>query len=95
MTPTEAFARARDTLLRHRTDYEAARREFRWPELDRWNWARDWFDVVAKDNRQTALWLVDESGSEARLSYAELADRSSRTAAYLRRLGVGHGDTAS
>ena len=27
------------------TDYEAARRDFRWPELDRFNWALDWFDA--------------------------------------------------
>jgi len=29
--PTEAFRTARDTLLRHRTDYEAARAAFSWP----------------------------------------------------------------
>src|SRR5258706_452234 len=33
MTPTEAFVRARDALLAHRDDLDAARAVFRWPEL--------------------------------------------------------------
>ena len=47
---TGAFRAARDLLLRHRDDYESARREFTWPELDGFNWAVDWFDVIARDN---------------------------------------------
>jgi acetyl-CoA synthetase len=35
-------------LLPHRIDYEAAVRNFRWPEFDRFNWALDWFDVIAR-----------------------------------------------
>jgi acetyl-CoA synthetase len=30
---------ARNFLLRRREDYETAYREFRWPTLDRFNWA--------------------------------------------------------
>jgi acetyl-CoA synthetase len=36
-----AFLAARDLMLRHRADYNSALREFRWPVLDRFNWARD------------------------------------------------------
>ena len=43
---TEAFRAARDFLLEHRTDYEAAVRDFRWPDLDHFNWALDWFDHI-------------------------------------------------
>jgi len=70
MTPTRAFLQARDFLLRHRVDYDTAYREFRWPKLDEFNWALDYFDIQAKDNEVPALWIVDEGGSEQKLSYA-------------------------
>jgi acetyl-CoA synthetase len=89
--PTDAFRRARDFLQRHRTDYEAAL-GFQWPALDRFNWALDWFDVIAEGNRRTALHLVQDDGAETKLSYAELAERSNRIAVYLRRHGVQRGD---
>ena len=47
---TAAFRAARDLLLRHREDYGAAIREFAWPELDEFNWALDWFDVIAAEH---------------------------------------------
>src|SRR5579859_5211659 len=47
---TGAFRAARDLLLRYRSDYAAARREFAWPELDEFNWALDWFDVIAAEH---------------------------------------------
>ncbi|HET9595859.1 MAG TPA: AMP-binding protein [Anaeromyxobacteraceae bacterium] len=92
MRSTEAFRRARDFLLRHRADYETAYREFRWPDLDRFNWALDWFDVLAEGNRATALHIVEDDGSEVKLSYGELAERSNRVAVHFRRLGVERGD---
>ena len=39
-----AFKAARDFLLAHRTDYATAYRDFRWPQVDNFNWALDWFD---------------------------------------------------
>src|SRR5581483_6238706 len=87
-----AFLEARDFLFAHRSDYATAYRDFRWPVLDRFNWALDYFDAMARDNRATALWIVDESGGEARLSFAELSRRSNRDANWLRRLGIGRGD---
>ena len=87
-----AFIAARDFLLRHREDYATAYRDFRWPLLERFNWALDYFDVMAADNARPALWLVDEDGAESRLSFAELSARSNRVANALRRLGVARGD---
>ena len=91
MTNTERFLAARRFLLDHREDYEKAYREFRWPELTEFNWARDWFDVYAKGTRKTALWLRSESKGEAKFSYEEMAERSDRVAHFLQRHGVEAG----
>ncbi|ACJ00397.1 AMP-binding protein [Rhodospirillum centenum] len=89
---TGAFMAARDILLAAGTDYDRARREFRWPDTGPFNWALDYFDVIARDNPQPALRVVSEDGSEETVSYAEMAARSARTATWLRGLGVGRGD---
>ena len=44
---TRQFRAARDFLVAHREDYEKAYQDFTWPEFDRFNWARDWFDALA------------------------------------------------
>jgi acetyl-CoA synthetase len=87
-----AFVAARDFLLHHRSDYATAYREFRWPELDRFNWALDWFDAFAQGNDAPALWIVDEGGREDKVSFAGMAERSAQVANWLRRLGVARGD---
>ncbi len=92
MSSTKAFLAARDFLVAHREDYDTAYREFRWPQLDTFNWALDYFDVIARGNNRPALWVVDEDGSESKLSFAELLERSNRTANFLRGLGVKRGD---
>ena len=86
------FIAARELLFKHREDYASAYREFRWPKLDRFNWALDYFDVMARDNVHPALWLVDEDTGETKLSFAQLSERSNRVANALRALGVRRGD---
>jgi acetyl-CoA synthetase len=88
----DRFLRARDFLLANRTDYDAACRGFEWPRIERFNWALDYFDLLAAGNGQTALWIVEEDGSETRLSFAELSERSNRLANSMRRAGVQRGD---
>src|SRR5215813_12427652 len=89
---TDAFRAARDLLLRHREDYATAVGEFSWPELTEFNWALDWFDVVAADHPgQEALRVVTEDGVTT-LTYGDLAARSSQVANWLRGLGARRGD---
>src|SRR5688500_479399 len=89
---TAAFREARDFLLEHREDYAAAYAQFRWPELGAFNWALDWFDVMAEGNDSPALWIVEEDGSEQRFSFADMARRSDQVATWLRERGVNRGD---
>ena len=89
---TAIFRQARDFLLAHREDYATAYEGFRWPELGAFNWALDWFDVIAEGNDDPALWIVEEDGSELKLSFAEMAERSARVANWLRDQGVARGD---
>jgi acetyl-CoA synthetase len=94
MTSSNAapFLAARDFLIRHREDYRTAYRDFQWPRLDRFNWALDYFDVMARGNDRPALWLVDEGAGETKFSFAQLSERSNRVANEFRRLGVRRGD---
>ncbi len=114
-----SFRAARDLLLRHRDDYDAARAGFSWPDLHEFNWALDWFDVIAAEHPdRTALRIVTPALPEAaspaagpagppaslagpaagevergtRISYAEMAARSSQVANWLRDVGVRRGD---
>ncbi|HKE83267.1 MAG TPA: AMP-binding protein [Vicinamibacterales bacterium] len=88
----ETFLAARDLLLRHRLDHEAAVREFRWPAFDEFNWALDYFDAVAAGNDSPALHIVDENGTERVRSFAEMSVRSNQLANFLRERGVRRGD---
>ncbi|MGW8377088.1 AMP-binding protein [Streptomyces sp. ODS28] len=92
MTATEAFRSARDTLLRHRTDYDAARAAFSWPRPEHFNWALDWFDRIAEGSERTALHIVEEDGTEIRIGYDQMRRRSSQVANWLRAQGVRAGD---
>jgi acetyl-CoA synthetase len=88
-----AFKAARDFLLAHRTDYATAYAQFRWPVLDKFNWALDWFDAeLAHGPTRDATALLITGANAARLSFGELSARSNRVANGLRSLGVGRGD---
>src|SRR5215212_12063072 len=92
MRAVEPFLAAREFLLARRDQYADAYRDFRWPVLDRFNWALDWFDAYAADNARLALWLVTDEAPDVRLSFAELSARSNRVANALRRRGARRGD---
>jgi acetyl-CoA synthetase len=92
MSEVATFLAARDFLLAHRTDYDAAVRGFAWPKLARFNWALDYFDAMAAGNERVGLHVVEESGAEEKRSFAELSARSNQVASFLRGLGVARGD---
>ena len=85
----KAFQKAREFLLEHREDYDTVYRNFTWPELDKFNWALDYFDTLARDNNDRALWIVDENGLEVKLSFVEISRRSSQVANFLRAVHCG------
>jgi acetyl-CoA synthetase len=89
---TERFIAARDQLLRLRGDPVGAQREFRWPRFEHFNWARDYFDVIARNNHRQALRVVGGAGSEHSLTFAQLSHRSTQVANFLAARGVGPGD---
>jgi len=90
---TRTFRAARDLLLELRTDAPAATERFRWPALDDFDWALDWFDVIAAEHPdRTALWIVSENGRDEQATYGEMSRRSSQLANWLRRIGVRRGD---
>jgi acetyl-CoA synthetase len=92
MESAAAFLKARDFLQANYNDYVNARAGFSWPRLERFNWALDYFDSFAKGNSKPALWVVDEGGAESKISYAQMSERSSRIANFLRSQGVKRGD---
>jgi acetyl-CoA synthetase len=95
--PMTTFQDARAFLLRHRTDYDKAVADFRWPDPVPFNWALDWFDAdLARDPEskdRPALWIVDAgSNRETKLSFDALSRRSNQVANFLRGQGLKRGD---
>ena len=89
----EAFKAARDFLFAHRTDYRGAHAGFRWPQLDTFNYALDWFDAeLARGDSAHRLALKIVGDGAATATFAELSERSSRIANGLRALGVKRGE---
>jgi acetyl-CoA synthetase len=95
-TNTDLYRSARDQLVALINDYDKAVDEFAWPQLTgAFNWATDWFDVIARDPTSAdrlALWIVEQDGTERKVTFAQMADRSDRVAAWLEQLGVVKGD---
>jgi acetyl-CoA synthetase len=86
------FLRARDFVLQHRAEPDTAVRGFEWPALDEFNWALDYFDVIAAGNDRPALHIVEQDGTECVRSFAEMSRRSDQLASFLRERGVARGD---
>lgn len=90
MSTTEQFRAARDTLIKHQQDHDAARTAFEWPRFDTFNFAFDWFDTLP-DNDE-ALVIIEIDGTETRRTFAQLKERSNQVVAWLTSLGVKRED---
>lgn len=90
---TQAYRAARDLLNSFAGDPRAAAERFEWPDVgERFNWAVDWFDAIARDNHGEALVILELDGSVTRRTFDELARESDRLAAWMSQRGVGKGD---
>src|SRR5437667_5340255 len=92
MSTSRRFLELRDLLLRFREDWAGAQGEFRWPAFEQFNWAHDYFDVVAAATDAPALRVVDDAGGDRSLSFSELARRSAQVASFLDSQGLEQGD---
>lgn len=88
----ELFLAARDQMLGYGNDPRSAPDQFRWPALETFNWAFDYFDRVARGNTAPALRVVSDRGLDQTLTFEQLARRSSQVAAFLDSQGIGPGD---
>ncbi|MDA8110575.1 MAG: AMP-binding protein [Betaproteobacteria bacterium] len=72
--------------------YEELARQFRWEVPDHFNFAAEVVDAWAKDPGKLALLWCDESGREARYTFAQIAEHSRRVGSLLRASGLEKGD---
>lgn len=96
--PTESraaqdFLSARNLLFKHRVDYQAAYREFRWPRPANFNWALEYFDAIDRRRDGLALRIVEDGKPDLSFRFTQLRERSNRLANGLRAAGVRRGDT--
>lgn len=88
-----SFKAARDFLFAHAGDYKAAHAGFRWPELEHFNYALDWFDAeLARGESANRLALKIVGSDAAERTFAELSEASNRVANGLRAMGVKRGE---
>lgn len=90
---TTAIREMRDFLFANATDYAAARDGFSWPAPTEFNFALEWFDVVAGETPdRPAVQIVSADLSLESWTYGDLSARSDQVAAWLTGLGIRRGD---
>jgi hypothetical protein len=90
---TNTIREMRDFLFSNATDYEAARAGFSWPHPSEFNFALEWFDVVADENPdRPAVQIVEADLSLHAWTYGELSARSDQVANWLTDIGIRRGD---
>lgn len=90
---TSAIREMRDFLFANATDYAAARDGFVWPTPTEFNFALEWFDVIAGETPdRPAVQIVSADLSLESWTYGELSARSDQVAAWLTGLGIRRGD---
>ncbi len=72
--------------------YEEAVVGFKWPRITKFNWALDYFDVIAEGNQKPALIFADVDGNAKTVTYDEMMKRSNQVANFLSDIGLEKGD---
>ena len=84
VTLTQAPCGTRDQLLHCAGGYDAALRDFRWPDLGgQFNWGLDGFDAIATGNANPALIIREEDGSGSQTTFDQMRRDSNRLARWL------------
>ena len=73
-------------------NYKQAYEDFKWPRITKFNWATDYFDVIAEGNDKPALIYVDNDSHEIVISYDQMRRRSNKVANLLSDIGLQKGD---
>ena len=92
MNGSEAFLSLRDQILACTADPGRVPGPLAWPDVEHFNWARDYFDRIAAGNDHAALRVVDDAGYDQVRSYRQMSERSRQVANFLAAQGVGPGD---
>ncbi len=74
------------------TDYQQARRGFRWEAADDYNFAVHTMGHWAEDPEKLAMLWIGPDGREERYTFVHFDEQSSRVAHAFERLGIGKGD---
>jgi acetyl-CoA synthetase/medium-chain acyl-CoA synthetase len=74
------------------TDYEQARRDFKWEVAENYNFAHDAIGKWAQTSDKLAMLWVGQDGREERYTFADFDEQSSRVAHTFEKLGVKKGD---
>src|SRR5215469_3834663 len=92
MSNSRRFIALRDQLLAAGPDWQSAHRPLRWAPFEEFNWAGDYFEVIAAGNDATALRMVDDAGGDESVSFAAMAARAAEVATFLASQGIARGD---
>ena len=84
MRAMNGLREARDFLIEHRSDYAKAYAGFTWPRFERFNFALDWFDAIARERDGEALRILFDDKPAEVWTYSALATASNRLANFLR-----------
>ncbi|HZC04564.1 MAG TPA: AMP-binding protein [Ktedonobacterales bacterium] len=74
------------------TNYQQARRDFKWDVAEDYNFAIDTIGKWAEDPEKLAMLWVGQDGAEERYTFAHFDEQSSRAAHAFEKMGVRKGD---
>lgn len=82
-------AMSKPKMIDELANFQRQRDSFRWNIPETFNFGRDVVDAFAQNPERPAVLWKNASGSERRLTFAQIRDASNRVADLLRALGIG------